>query len=192
MSLEHAILGLLCEAPRTGYELKRGAFDDGLSPLWPADQAQIYRTLDRLRARKAVTVTRRRRAGRPDRLVYSITPEGADELDRWLSTSEPPPPVRDPLLLRLHFGERLSDEALSSVLAARRAWHQERLDDLRDRARTHGSDAGRSAQLRRAAIEGAIARERAAIDWIDDWLERIASGELAPIRVGRRQEPAPR
>lgn len=182
MSLDHAILGLLSEAPRTGYELKRGAFDDGLSPLWPADQAQIYRTLERLRARKAVRVTRRRQAGRPDRLVYSITPEGTERLEQWLSMSEPPHPARDPLLLRLYFGARLTDQALSSVLAARRAWHQQRLDDLRRRAAAFISgpaSRGRTAQLRRAALEGEIARERATIDWIDDWLERIFSGELA-------------
>jgi len=48
MSLPHAILGFLREQPLTGYALKTQRFDVSVANFWPADQAQIYRTLDRL------------------------------------------------------------------------------------------------------------------------------------------------
>ncbi len=48
MSLMHAILGFLSYKPRTGYDLKTACFDESVAHFWPADQAQIYRTLDKL------------------------------------------------------------------------------------------------------------------------------------------------
>ena len=47
MSLDHAILGFLNYHPYTGYDLKK-IFDSSVQHFWPADQSQIYRTLNRL------------------------------------------------------------------------------------------------------------------------------------------------
>ncbi len=47
MSLKHAILGFLELSPFSGYDLKK-AFDGSVQHFWPADQAQIYRTLNQL------------------------------------------------------------------------------------------------------------------------------------------------
>ena len=47
MSLGHAILGFLNREPMTGYDLKTRCFDDDAAHFWTADQAQVYRTLDR-------------------------------------------------------------------------------------------------------------------------------------------------
>jgi DNA-binding PadR family transcriptional regulator len=107
VSLDHAILGFLSERPRSGYDLKVRCFDDLARALWSADQAQIYRTLDRLRREGLVASTRKRSAGRPDRIVYDTTPAGRAELTRWLSSSDPLPRVRDAFLLRLLFASEL-------------------------------------------------------------------------------------
>src|SRR5258705_13680872 len=48
MSLAHAILGMLQTRPMTGYDLKVECFDNSIAHFWQADQAQIYRTLDKL------------------------------------------------------------------------------------------------------------------------------------------------
>ena len=47
MSLEQAILGFLNYRPFSGYDLKK-IFDTSVRHFWPADQSQIYRTLNRL------------------------------------------------------------------------------------------------------------------------------------------------
>ena len=44
MSLKHAVLGFLSIAPMTGYDLRKH-MEESVAHFWPADQAQIYRTL---------------------------------------------------------------------------------------------------------------------------------------------------
>lgn len=181
MSLEHAILGLLDERPRSGYELKTQCFDGPLRPLWTADQAQIYRTLERLRRAGLVTATRKRRSGRPDRRLYELTPAGNVALERWLATPEKPPIIRDPLLLKLYFGERTDDEDLLAVLRSYRNEHQRRLDELRDAAARLAAERGltdRAAVLRQTSVDGAAVHARATVDWLDDCIDAIREGAL--------------
>ena len=87
MSLDAAILGFLGERPRSGYDLKTRCFDGAAKDFWTADQAQIYRTLERLQGSKLVTATRKRQAGKPDRKVYSITELGRRTLTAWLGVA---------------------------------------------------------------------------------------------------------
>ena len=55
MSLAYAILGLLQQEERTGYDLKTSCFNQTVAHLWSADQAQIYKTLDKLVERGWIT-----------------------------------------------------------------------------------------------------------------------------------------
>jgi len=181
VSLEHAILGFLSEHPRSGYDLKVRCFDESAQPFWTADQAQIYRTLGRLQKARLVGRTRQRTAGRPDRLVYEITPAGLEMLASWMSESAPLPSNRDAFALQLHFGAVLDDGSLTALLTQRRAFHQQRLDYLRQRAdelATDRSTSERAMVLRQTALDGAIAKERVAIDWLDQCIEAIDSGAL--------------
>lgn len=181
LSLDHAILGLLNERPRSGYDLKTRCFDGPLRPLWSADQAQIYRTLDRLERAGHVASRRKRQAGKPDRRIYEITHAGREALWEWLSAAAPLPPARDPFLLQLYFGAAVNDETLIRLLEDRRSSHQERLQELRSGAVTHASSEGasdRAAILRQTAFDGAITRERASVDWLDDCIEAAKEGAL--------------
>ncbi len=181
MSLEAAILGFLSERERSGYDLKTRCFDDAARDFWTADQAQIYRTLERLQATKLVRSSRRRQAGKPDRKVYAVTPTGADAMQSWLSTSQPLQPPRDPFLMQLYFAGAQSDAQLLALLRARRAAHQSRLEDVRARAADSARDPStslRTAALRDSAFDGAMAVERARIDWLDDSIEAIQAGAL--------------
>ena len=181
MSLEHAILGFLSSRARSGYDLKTRCFDNEVKAFWNADQAQIYRTLDRLKAARLVKATRRRQTGKPDRKVYEITTAGRDVFAAWATSAGPLPPVRDAFLLQVYFAGESTDEAILSLLSSRREAHQGRLEELRSRAvalsREH-TMAPRVAALRQAAYDGAIATERATIDWLDDILEAVSDGLL--------------
>ncbi len=187
LSLEHAILGLLSERERSGYDLKTRCFDDEIRSLWTADQAQIYRTLDRLQAQGLVQARRKRQTGRPDRKLYSITEAGRAELLRWLVSPQPLPASRDAFLLHLYFSAPVDDESLTAVLRARRDGHQTRLETLRNEAaegRRQPSET-REKALRSMALNGAIARQRATIDWLDDCIERIDSHSLPPTALSQ-------
>lgn len=186
MSLEHAILGFLNAHARSGYDLKTRCFDVEVRAFWSADQAQIYRTLERMKGAHLVKATRRRQSGKPDRKVYEITPAGLEALALWEATAAPLSPPRDAFLLQVYFAGAASDETIVALLSSRRTAHQTRLEELRDEAvalsRDHTVPA-RTAAMRQAAYDGAIATERASIDWLDDILEAIADGLLPGSEV---------
>lgn len=191
MSLEAAILGFLSERPRSGYDLKTRCFDVMARAVWTADQAQVYRTLERLQDARLVSSTRKRQSGKPDRRVYDITPAGRASLSSWLAATQPLPAPRDAFLLQLFFSADLDDAALVRLLEGRRDRHQVRLEDLRAQLREFATadSADRQKALRQAALDGAIAAERSSIDWLDDVLDGIAHGGL-PARVADPTDPS--
>jgi DNA-binding PadR family transcriptional regulator len=181
MSLEAAIMGFLAEQPRSGYDLKTRCFAEEAAAFWTADQAQIYRTLERLQSAGMVACTRQRQMGKPDRKVYRLTAAGAVALASWLATPFSAPAPRDGLLLQLFFSAALTDGEITANLSARRCTHQARLEHLRREVTSHSEHpllSDRARVLREAAFDGAIAHERASIDWLDDTIEAIESGHL--------------
>lgn len=177
MSLDHAILGFLSEEALSGYDIKTRCLDERTSHFWTADQAQVYRTLDRLERSRLVTARRERQTGKPDRKVYSITRAGRDALGEWLATPHPVPSYRDPFLIQLYFGAELQPEQLIAVLETTRGLRQERLAALRERTSRHARESGMAADLEthlhRMTLDAAMAQERFAIDWLDDSIEML-------------------
>lgn len=182
MALEHAILGFLSREPMTGYDLKTRCFDGAAGHLWTADQAQIYRSLEKLASRGLVRSRLVPQRGKPDRRVYSITSRGRSELSAWLSRPESPSPVRDPFLLQLFFAPGLPDDQIARQLHEARDVYQRRLDRLRGEARSEldswqrSTGLDRDAELRRMTLAAGMASARTAIDWIDDCIERVREG----------------
>lgn len=104
--LKHGILGLLSYYDRTGYEIME-VFNDSLSFMWNANTSQIYRELQTLKDKGFADVTDVRQSGRPDKKVFSITPEGREELMRWLTDFESIKFPNFPVLMKLFFGGML-------------------------------------------------------------------------------------
>ena len=69
----------------SGYDLNR-AFSNTVAHFWYADQSQIYRTLDKLTANKAITTKVIHQEGKPNRKVHSLTTTGRAELEDWLTS----------------------------------------------------------------------------------------------------------
>ena len=179
MSLEHAILGFLAADDLSGYDLKTRCLSNGSDNFWTADQAQIYRTLDRLSESGLVRATRERQRGKPDRKVFRITDAGRAALIRWLSESHALPAVRDAFLLQVMFAAPLPDDILHDVLVARRESHQRRLEEVRSAmARVGRADTSKTRDfaMRRMALEGEAATHRASIDWLDDCIDALREG----------------
>lgn len=186
MALDHAILGFLDRGPMTGYDLKTRCFDDALGHVWTADQAQVYRTLDRLAARGLVKPRLVPQRGKPDRKVFTITRAGRAELDRWLRAVEEPGPLRDPLLLHLALASGLPDADILTLLERARAGYMRRLEALRAESATDAPSCAaptrRDAELHDMTLRAAMSSARTAVDWIDECIERVASG-LSPLPV---------
>ena len=182
MSLEHAILGFLNARARSGYDLKTRCFDVEAKAFWSADQAQIYRTLERLKTRptrqrdRAAAVGQagpqalRDHACRPRRL----RPMG----DHRRAPLGPARRLPAPGLL-LGRGVGRCDRGAAVRATGRRTRPASRICAARpSSSRATTTLPARVAAMRQAAYDGAIATERATIDWLDDILEAISDGLL--------------
>ena len=114
MSLAHAILGILQIQPMTGYDLKTQCFDKSIAHFWPADQAQIYRTLDKMNEQGWVESQIEFQENHPNRKVYSITEQGQRELRQWLTRFQALPVYREPFLIQLFFAKDMTNAAIFS------------------------------------------------------------------------------
>lgn len=103
---KYALLGLLSRESMSGYDIKKH-FDTFLKFLWSESYGHIYPTLKRLLEKGLVTKHVDRQVGKPDRIVYTITRAGREELLAWYRQPVPPPRIRSELLLRLYFGENV-------------------------------------------------------------------------------------
>ena len=109
MSVRHAILGLLAQKPRHGYEL-RAAFEAvvGGDANWEVKPAQIYTTLERLE--EAGLVERSSDLGEgdePSRRVYAVTGSGRVALKEWFDHGVTPDHQRDEFFVKLMIGPGL-------------------------------------------------------------------------------------
>ncbi|MBW4694198.1 MAG: PadR family transcriptional regulator [Lyngbya sp. HA4199-MV5] len=177
MSLAHVILGLLQQQERTGYDLKTECFDDCIAHLWQADQAQIYRTLDKLEAQGWITCTVEIQHDRPNRKVYRITEAGEAELTRWLQTHQPLPVLQEPLLVQLYFAAQLSNEAIVLLLEQELAARGEKLAQCNaiEVSSLNNPTASREQKLHRLVLDLAKQREQTYLNWLEKAIEVIRS-----------------
>jgi DNA-binding PadR family transcriptional regulator len=126
MSVHNALLGLLLQRPRHGYEL-RAAFEAlvGGQQNWEVKPAQIYTTLSRLEESALVVQHGVAQEGGPEKHIYAITPEGCTELTTWLTTGVEGEHQRDELFVKLMvsltLGSAIPEATPQRVIQAQRA-----------------------------------------------------------------------
>jgi DNA-binding PadR family transcriptional regulator len=98
MSVPHALLALLSEAPKYGMRLQN-EFESRTGEVWPLNVGQVYTTLQRLERDGLVETDAE---GERSQKRYRITSAGAEELADWLRTPpEQVPPPRDVLVIKV-------------------------------------------------------------------------------------------
>jgi DNA-binding PadR family transcriptional regulator len=102
VSVRYALLGLLSQRARHGYEL-RASFEAlmGGEQNWDVKPAQIYTTLSRLEEARLVEEQAVEQAGGPEKHIYAITESGKAELNHWLTSATEPEHQRDEFFLKL-------------------------------------------------------------------------------------------
>jgi DNA-binding PadR family transcriptional regulator len=175
MSLAYVILGLLQQQERTGYDLKTECFDDCIAHLWQADQAQIYRTLDKLETQGWITCTVEIQHDRPNRKVYHITEVGKVELARWLQTHQPLPVLREPLLMQLYFAAQLPNEAIVHLLQQELEARREKLAQCEAISvpDSEVSTTSSEQKMQQLVLDLVKRREQTYLDWLKAAIEAI-------------------
>ena len=99
MIVRHALLALLSEGPKYGFQLAQ-EFEAGTGEMWPLNTGQVYTTLQRLERDDLVETDDSVEDGPQN--SYRITESGRVELEHWLHT--PPDttrPPRDELVIKV-------------------------------------------------------------------------------------------
>ena len=122
MSLRHALLAMLADRPKSGYELTK-EFDREMGNVWAARHSQIYPELAKLLAAGLIELEDEGPRGRKS---YRITPAGRDEAVAWLRNGGDRT-VRHESLLKMFFLELLSPDEQRTLLHRERAYFAERL-----------------------------------------------------------------
>lgn len=187
MALSDAILVLLTEQPMSGYDLAK-AFDASIGFFWTADHQQIYRELSRLKERGHVDVQEVVQTGRPNKLIYTITPSGLAALKSWSGRPSAPAPIKDDLLVRLYALDHVDIDALRIQLAQRLDLHSDRLHRFQTILQRHFSGAARSLSLtgRLLGLRMGLRYEQACVEWCQEALASLPASASTPIAARRK------
>jgi len=121
MSVRHAMLALLSEGPKYGWQL-REEFEARTGEVWPLNVGQVYTTLQRLERDGLVESDETSAAEGPQK-GFRITAEGDQELARWLRT--PPDlssPPRDELVMKVLVALHVPSADVHAVIQAHRRY----------------------------------------------------------------------
>jgi DNA-binding PadR family transcriptional regulator len=135
---EVAVLGLLADGERSGYDLLREA-ERSVGFFWTPAKTQLYAVLRKLVANGFATARHVRQSDRPDKTLYRITAAGEarlrDGLEQVQSTVN-----KNPLELRIFFGGHRPAEAVVADLEAVRNNAREHLAELEEIEQTFDHD----------------------------------------------------
>ncbi|MBN2416882.1 PadR family transcriptional regulator [bacterium] len=142
----YVLLGLLDMRPMSGYDIKK-ILEFSFSDIWSESYGNIYPTLKAFLKDGLAEEKRVHQEGKPDRIVYSITPKGKKELTAWLKKPYEKRRVRDEFLMKLLFGYSLSREdnarlmeSYLTLLRERVIWYRESTEALEKQGITDQKD----------------------------------------------------
>jgi DNA-binding PadR family transcriptional regulator len=168
MTVSYALLALLEESTRHGYDLKQ-SYDRRFGGVKPIRFGQIYRTLAQLVRDGRIEVAGVEAGAGPDRKRYSITPEGVTDLDAWLGEPEEPQPQLQTVLFTKVVLALLSGRPAEAFLDAQRARHLAAMKALTTARRTAAST--QDALL----ADYQLFHIEADLRWIDHTASRLAT-----------------
>lgn len=118
MALRHAVLAALLDGEYSGYQLAK-IFDVSVSNFWHAVPQQLYAELARLEAEGLISGRRIIQQDRPNKRVFTVTPAGLEELERFATTPAKPGIIRENLLVMVQAVDHISAPAVIAQLEDR-------------------------------------------------------------------------
>lgn len=158
--LDFAILGLLMEGPRHGYELKHALGELG---FWKVSFGSLYPALRRLEKRGAIEAT----GGTGRRKAYRMTDVGRDTFDALLSADPDASETERAFQVRLAFLAHLPTDRRVRVLEERRTKLTEQVKTARATLVEARTSKKATDRYRLALMEHALRTTEADIAWLD-------------------------
>ncbi|MGB3635604.1 MAG: PadR family transcriptional regulator [Rubrobacteraceae bacterium] len=130
MDLKSVLLGFLRREDCTGYELK-AAMDHSVGFFFGASYGSIYPALKALKADGMVQVREVVQSGKPNKKIYTLTPEGEAYFREQLKEQPASDSFRSEFLMQLFFGQHQDSDRLLALLSEHRATRKAKLELLR-------------------------------------------------------------
>lgn len=166
MSLRYAVLDIIQNNPRHGYEIKQ-AIEEAFGSLWNVSYGQLYPTLRNLTEKGLVKKHIEQGQKSLEKNVYQITEKGSDMLEAWLQEVPKKTNITGKdefallyLSLLLRNNHAAGKEALNrqkQYFLERRIHFQDRYDKLKP-----------AAYAQRALLRRILLRLEAEISWLDE------------------------
>ena len=190
MSVRNALLGLLAQQPRHGYEL-HDAFEAmvGGKQNWDIKPAQVYTTLSRLEKSGLVAQDSVEQNGGPEKVIYTITERGLEELNIWLSEPVKTTHQRDEFYVKLMLCLATGNGSPRQIIYTQRGSLFQELHGLTTQ-RTEADPLSELAHI--LLMDQAIMRVEADLRWLDmveTRLDEIAEQPLPEPESRRRGRP---
>jgi DNA-binding PadR family transcriptional regulator len=179
MSVRHAVLGLLAQHPRHGYEL-RAAFQAlvGGEENWDVKPAQIYTTLTRLEQGGFVAEDSIEQDAGPEKRIYAITLAGRKILAEWFARGIDPGHQHDEFFLKLMIGLASGAADPYRLIQSQRAYLFQELHDITE----HRSHADPSRELAMIfLLDKAVMHLEADLRWLDMIEARLDEIKRQPL-----------
>jgi DNA-binding PadR family transcriptional regulator len=188
MSVRHAMLALLSEGPKYGWQL-REEFEARTGEVWPLNVGQVYTTLQRLE-RDGLAESEGTGEEGPQK-GFRITAEGEQELARWLRT--PPDlssPPRDELVMKVLVALHVPSADVHAVIQAHRRYLVELMQRW-TRIREDETGGDLSTLL---AVDAELFRLDSVVRWLDAAEARVnrAVADETMTRADRARPASPR
>jgi DNA-binding PadR family transcriptional regulator len=182
MTIRHALLALVSEAPKYGLQLQQ-EFESKTGEVWPLNIGQVYQTLQRLERDGLV------RSDDPDepgpQKTFTITSAGRRELADWLHTPvDTAPPPRDELVIKVLIALQMTDVDIHEIIQS----HRRELVAMMQRYTSIKADASVDDIPLTVVVDAEIYRLDAAIRFLDSVDARVRR----QTRPDRRRTPVAR
>jgi len=179
MSVRNALLGLLAQQPRHGYDL-HAAFEAvvGGERNWDVKPAQIYTTLARLEESGLVKEEGVERGGGPEKRVYALTRRGREALAEWFASGVELEHQRDEFYVKLMLSVATREVNPRKVIQTQRGRLYQALHDLTAQ-RNRLNPKTTLAQI--LLLDKAIMHVEADLRWLDMAEARLDDVQKQPL-----------
>lgn len=175
LTMEHALLGFLCDAPMHAYEMHQQLHEaEALGLVWRIKQSQLYALLARLEEVGYLTTVTAPQETRPARKMLHLTPAGRAAFETWRTS-----PVyhgrdlRQEFLAKLYFAQLDGAASVATLVEAQRAVCRTMLAAMQGRANAAQQP------YARLVYEFRYRQIKASFEWLDQCATTLFGAPLS-------------